>query len=308
MAMAHLELKEGPGVATAAATKAPSSSGRDDDTPSGDENAPAAALALALASSPRRSRRRPVKVPSAPVGTSGDDHAGNGEGNDSEDDDEDDDAVHPQMTRVDGKGLWRSWKRNFKNKLAGMLDLVDNSLDASIVVGGEPPPDFVGRVHVYPDAVEGSMAAARGVAAAAPKDGGEAAAPTVSKYFLRAHSAPEMVFSGDIGSKHSAANAAQSKEEAAEVGSASSTTNTGLCIVNNSIRPIRPLAQVLEVYNSSKTHSGAGDIGENGVGLKQGCECIVVFAFLANKRMGFAVEKHRMPPRSAGLHQRGPSQ
>ena len=51
-----------------------------------------------------------------------------------------------------------------------------------------------------------------------------------------------------------------------------SVKTTGLCIVNNGIKKIRPLEKVLEVYNSSKIESGAGDIGENGVGLKQvGC-------------------------------------
>ena len=42
---------------------------------------------------------------------------------------------------------------------------------------------------------------------------------------------------------------------------------TGLCIVNNSIKKIRPLEKVLEVYNSAK--KGADSVGENGVGLKQ---------------------------------------
>jgi len=44
---------------------------------------------------------------------------------------------------------------------------------------------------------------------------------------------------------------------------------TGLCIVNNSIKKIKPLERVLEAYNSLKT--GADTVGENGVGLKQVC-------------------------------------
>jgi hypothetical protein len=28
-------------------------------------------------------------------------------------------VVDKTITRVDGKGLWRSWKRNFKNKVIG---------------------------------------------------------------------------------------------------------------------------------------------------------------------------------------------
>ena len=60
-------------------------------------------------------------------------------------------------------------------------------------------------------------------------------------------------------------------------------TTTGLCIVNNSIKQIRPLKNVLEVYNSSKVDSGAGDIGENGVGLKQGCATLSDLSFVLMK-------------------------
>ena len=60
-------------------------------------------------------------------------------------------------------------------------------------------------------------------------------------------------------------------------------TTTGLCIVNNSIKSIRPLKNVLEVYNSSKVNSGAGDIGENGVGLKQGCATLSDLSFVLMK-------------------------
>ena len=62
-----------------------------------------------------------------------------------------------------------------------------------------------------------------------------------------------------------------------------SGATTGLCIVNNSPREIRPLTQVLEVYNSSKINSGAGAIGENGVGLKQGCATLSDLSFVLVK-------------------------
>jgi hypothetical protein len=65
--------------------------------------------------------------------------------------------------------------------------------------------------------------------------------------------------------------------------SAATSTTTGLCIVNNSIKKIRPLGKVLEVYNSSKVNSGAGDIGENGVGLKQGCATLSDLSFVLVK-------------------------
>jgi len=132
-----------------------------------------------------------------------------------------------KMTRVDGKGLWRSWKRNFTTKLLALLDLIDNSLDAAIQGQNDDDGDhnsFTGRLHVYPDVYQ----VPRGPAAA-------------------------------------------------------SSTTTGLCIVNNCINTIRPLEKVLEVYNSSKVDSGAGDIGENGVGLKQGCATLSDLSFVLVK-------------------------
>jgi len=145
-----------------------------------------------------------------------------------------------KTTRVDGKGLWRSWKRNFKTKLLALFDLIDNSLDAAIQgqIGSGDHDSFVGRVHVYPDVYE--------------------------------------VLDGP-------ANA--------------SATTTGLCIINNCAKEIRPLEKVLEVYTSSKVHSGAGDIGENGVGLKQGCATLSDLSFVlvkngsdANIELGICAE------------------
>lgn len=75
-------------------------------------------------------------------------------------------------------------------------------------------------------------------------------------------------------------------------------TYTGINIINNSWKPIRPLSLVLEVYNSSKLDSGSGDIGENGVGLKQGCAAICDLSFIlvkngSNERceLGFVAEQ-----------------
>ena len=188
------------------------------------------------------------------------------------------------FTRVDGKGLWRSWKRNFKNKLLALLDLIDNSLDASIVTA---PPErnkdndeeddddeccdwrnkrmnFIGRIHIYPDDDV-----------------------TVQEQGIR----PNSVSSS---SSFVAAAAATTATPAVTMPSPTTTTTPpsstkGLCIINNSFHPIRPLVQVLEVYNSSKIHSGAHDIGENGVGLKQGCATLsdLSFVLVKNEEEGF---------------------
>ena len=70
-----------------------------------------------------------------------------------------------------------------------------------------------------------------------------------------------------------------------DVHKAATTKNTtsGLCIINNCAKRIRPLEKVLEVYSSSKVNSGAGDIGENGVGLKQGCATLSDLSFVLAK-------------------------
>ena len=67
-------------------------------------------------------------------------------------------------------------------------------------------------------------------------------------------------------------------------------TTTGICIVNNCVNGIRPLEKVLEAYNSSKVDSGAGDIGENGVGLKQGCATLSDLSFVLVKNDSDNVE------------------
>ncbi|KAL7536561.1 hypothetical protein ACHAXR_007311 [Thalassiosira sp. AJA248-18] len=217
------------------------------------------------------------------------------------------------FTRVDGKGLWRSWKRNFKNKRLALLDLIDNSLDAAIVAsnnsGGEDGQkegegndddsdddddddylkDFIGRVHIYPDQTSAAAAAAA-AAAAGGGDGAAAAASTNSNSASNSRGAtPDLSW---LGLDDPTSNAAIPSQQAGAPNAPRPTTTpttTGLCIVNNSVRPIRPLTKVLEVYNSSKINSGADHIGENGVGLKQGCATLsdLSFVLVKNGKEGF---------------------
>ncbi|KAL3776369.1 hypothetical protein ACHAW5_004244 [Stephanodiscus triporus] len=167
------------------------------------------------------------------------------------------------FTRVDGKGLWRSWRRNFKDKLLAVLDLVDNSLDAALGSGADgeedddddsSDDDFVGRVHIYPDD------------------------------YVRPPGMSSSSSSAALLPDHAPSDA--TTLTAATTPAAAATTRpppSGLCIVNNSRRPIRPLREVLEVYSSSKTTSGAKEIGENGVGLKQGCATLSDLSFVLAK-------------------------
>ncbi len=139
------------------------------------------------------------------------------------------------LTKVNGKGLWRSWKRNFQSKLLALMDLIDNSLDAALRLDdnynnngcSSTDDDFIGRVHVHPDLLY----------------------------------------------NNSSSN------------SSTTTTTTGIILVNNSHSSIRPLQRILEVYNSSKTHSGSVHIGENGVGLKQGAATLSDLTFVLVKKI-----------------------
>jgi hypothetical protein len=60
---------------------------------------------------------------------------------------------------------------------------------------------------------------------------------------------------------------------------------TGLVIFNNSPKHIKPMAQVLQVFCSSKGNASES-IGENGVGLKQGCATLSDLSFSLSKNLG----------------------
>mmetsp|Transcript_5571 Transcript_5571/g.9979 ORF Transcript_5571/g.9979 Transcript_5571/m.9979 type:complete len:495 (-) Transcript_5571:871-2355(-) len=59
------------------------------------------------------------------------------------------------------------------------------------------------------------------------------------------------------------------------------TSTIGLCIRNNSRHTIVPLAEALVVHNTTKVD--AGEIGENGVGLKQACAALSDLSFVLVK-------------------------
>ena len=166
-------------------------------------------------------------------------------------------TTHTKKTNVDGKGMWRHWKRNFKNKLLALLDLIDNSLDAAVVLnnhtndsnggegnegdgGDERNRDFIGRVHIYPDEVDTS------------KD----SIQSVMNNNQRARGFDFLT--SDLGpSSNNNVTSTSSNKKAAE------SNNSGLVIVNNSYKPIQSMKNCLGAYNSSKVDSGSSDIGEN---------------------------------------------
>ncbi|KAL7542800.1 hypothetical protein ACHAXR_012095 [Thalassiosira sp. AJA248-18] len=60
------------------------------------------------------------------------------------------------------------------------------------------------------------------------------------------------------------------------------TSTTGLCIRNNCPRKIVPLSEALVVHQTTK-EADAGEIGENGVGLKQACAALCDLSFVLVK-------------------------
>ncbi|KAL7539704.1 hypothetical protein ACHAWF_008043 [Thalassiosira exigua] len=66
-------------------------------------------------------------------------------------------------------------------------------------------------------------------------------------------------------------------------------STTGLCIRNNSPKPLVPLSEALVVHQTTK--ADAAEIGENGVGLKQACAALCDLSFvLARNRSDEDVE------------------
>ena len=86
----------------------------------------------------------------------------------------------------------------------------------------------------------------------------------------------------------------ESDEDYEDVDGAPLETITGIILTNNSYRPIKPLKKILEAYSSAKGRKGHGEyhqegkfaetIGENGVGLKQGCAALSDLSFVLIRR------------------------
>ena len=172
--------------------------------------------------------------------------------------------IQPALTRVNGIGQWNAWTRNFNSPLLAMLDLFDNSIDAAMkpkrsneaaTTGNdsddEEEEDYRGRVEVQAD--------------------------------WQHHS---MLGNGD--------DSDGSDEDYNDVDGAPLDTITGICLTNNSYRQIKPLEKILEAYSSAKGRDEHGDdhhegdfaetIGENGVGLKQGCAVLSNLSFVLIRR------------------------
>ena len=155
----------------------------------------------------------------------------------------------PKVTIVNGKGFWKSWTRSFKTTLPKLLDLIDNAVDGASSSSGEADDEN--------DDDDDDENAANG--------GG---------FVGRVHIYP------DVHEQHSSYSSTDDhRGDGGKKRNYSSTT--GLCIRNNSPGRIVPLAEALVVHNTTK--ADAGEIGENGVGLKQACAALCDMSFVLVK-------------------------
>ena len=146
---------------------------------------------------------------------------------------------------VNGIGQWKSWCRSFATPLLAMLDLVDNALDAAVGGGVEVP----GHGHDNDD--DSSISSI----SSSSNNPGNSTHKTSSR----------IVISYD---KPYSAHYNQSNNE-----------TTGLVMTNNSVEPIKSMHEILRVYNSGKANDSGQNIGQNGVGLKQGCATLSPCSF-----------------------------
>ena len=158
-----------------------------------------------------------------------------------------------ELTRVNGVGMWNSWKRNFQTPLQALLDLLDNSFDATI-----------SRQKVFGVTNDGTDTATNETAIPDPVDSS-------------AHSLDAFVGKINISSLCYDKYKKDSNDTAC-------TERSGILIMNNSQAPVKPLKQVLEVYRSAKGKESE-TVGENGVGLKQGCATL--------SDLSFGITKHK---------------
>ena len=143
--------------------------------------------------------------------------------------------VHP-TTYVNGKGMYRSWKRNFKSPFFAMLDIIDNAIDAGMTTLGSSNHNnnttFEGKVDIHENKIP--LPQDDDVVDINDKEGGG--------YYN--------YMTGLSPAKQRIIRSAGHKVE--------------LVVVNNSIQEIKPLKEILQIHNSGK--GDTGDIGENGVG------------------------------------------
>mmetsp|Transcript_35313 Transcript_35313/g.105472 ORF Transcript_35313/g.105472 Transcript_35313/m.105472 type:complete len:897 (-) Transcript_35313:19-2709(-) len=226
------------------------------------------------------------------------------------------DDNHRPLTRVNGIGLWNSWTRNFKTPLLALLDLFDNSIDAAFVAPPSEPegtaPGMLGCGSYHDDGGVGSLQSAIGAATSAVRPNVSVSRPASSARAFRGKIYVEpdewIPPSPDLSNS---ANVFSDGEAAVEA------KITGVKMVNNSSRPIKSLGRIMEVYSSSKGRAEHGaiteehmhedfaeTIGENGVGLKQGCATLSDQSFVLMRngnKLGLGVIAARLQS-AAGVY------
>ena len=157
-----------------------------------------------------------------------------------------------EYTRVNGIGLWNSWTRNFQTPLQALLDLLDNSFDASI-----SKLDFKSANETKSYSSSSS-----------DHDDSDEDDDKIQEFFE--------------GKIHISALNYNDVFDASADHLINKHKKSGILIMNNSEKPIKPISKILEVYHSTKGKR-SDTMGENGVGLKQGCATLSDLSFIISR-------------------------
>ena len=121
------------------------------------------------------------------------------------------------------------------------------------------------------DLVDNALDAAVGGGGNNDDDAGSSSSSNNNYYYYRPQNSSRIVINYD--KPYSAHHYNQSNNE-----------TTGLVMTNNSVEPIKSMHEILRVYNSRKTNDNGQHIGQNGVGLKQGCATLSPCSFCLVKK------------------------
>jgi len=185
--------------------------------------------------------------------------------------------TQPALTRVNGIGQWNAWTRNFNSPHLALLDLFDNSIDAAMKPA-KRNEDAAMTDH-QPSGNDSDDSD--------DEEEEEEDEEYRGRIEVEADWWNQSTFGDDDESDGG-------DDDYDDVDGEPLETITGIVLTNNSHRPIKPLEKILEAYSSAKGREEHGEdhqegefaetIGENGVGLKQGCAVLSDLSFVLIRR------------------------
>ncbi len=159
----------------------------------------------------------------------------------------------PNSVTVDGAGLWANFTRTFRTPIEALLDILDNGVDAAFgdIRGHDGGAGgFKGKIRIDEDCFDPESLAVS-VRVGNDEYGHDQNGNPVG--YMISHG-----LNADV------------------------PVQSGIVITNNSSSKIKNINDILTVFKSSKGDASES-IGQNGVGLKQGCAAIADLSFILIK-------------------------